>query len=172
MSHDVKALLRFANNVARRISRDPESESAAGNALARALRTYDGRVSIYGWITVCVRREVWGLLRKRYHPHRKQFGPIGQQRTNFSGNPQYLLGDTREYFDTIEGRETEPEVCPIREILGDDADLVFDRYVNERSYANMAADRGMNWYQLRLKLNGAVSRLRESQWAQQWNESY
>lgn len=66
MMENVAELLKFATNVAKRVWNDIEAESAAGNALFRALRTYDGRVSIKGWIAYCVRIEVQDHWR-RFH---------------------------------------------------------------------------------------------------------
>lgn len=65
-TYDVPELLKFATNVARRMWDDIEAESAAGNALNRALNTYDGRTSIKGWVSYCVRVEVRDLWR-RFH---------------------------------------------------------------------------------------------------------
>ena len=64
--YDTAKLLKFATNVARKMWDDIEAESAAGNALNRALNTYDGRVSIKGWVAYCVRMEVRDWWR-RFH---------------------------------------------------------------------------------------------------------
>ena len=60
----MEELLKFAKKIALRMSKDPEVESIAGNALLRALRTYDGRVHLYGWISVCVKMEVRDFWRR------------------------------------------------------------------------------------------------------------
>lgn len=149
-------MLRFAINVARRITRDTEGESAAGNALARALRTYDGRVHIHGWITVCVRREVYCALRKMYRPRRKEFGDVGAMVTNYYAEDASL-------FDMLPGREAEPNIDSVTELLDEETtQLLYDRYVYEHSYKHMADERGITWYQLRLRLQAAVSRLRQT----------
>lgn len=65
-THDTAELLKFATNVARKLWDDIEAESAAGSALERAIRTYDGRTSIKGWVAYCVRvavRDWW----RRFH---------------------------------------------------------------------------------------------------------
>lgn len=59
-------LLEFAINIAKKVWNDPEAESAAGNALHKAVLTYDGRISLKGWIAYRVRMEVRDWWR-RFH---------------------------------------------------------------------------------------------------------
>ena len=81
--HDVGKLLKFATRVARKVWDDIEAESAAGNALFRALRTYDGRVSIRGWIAYCVRVEVKDWWRRFHYTSAKMTRTVQHQTDAF-----------------------------------------------------------------------------------------
>lgn len=96
-------LLKFATNVARRVWNDIEADSAAGNALFRALRTYDGRVSIKGWVAYCVRVEVQGQWRKFHYTSAKMSRSVQHKNDAF-----WTRINAPERDDVIEFQEKFP----------------------------------------------------------------
>lgn len=66
MAEATQELLDFAIQVARNLWDDPEAESAAGSALLRAVRTYNGTTSLKGWVSYCVKMSVRDWWR-RFH---------------------------------------------------------------------------------------------------------
>lgn len=57
-------MLPIAVRAARRLWRDPEAESVAGEACIKAIRSFDGRGTLEGHVRYCVRVHIYHTWRK------------------------------------------------------------------------------------------------------------
>lgn len=135
---EITSELAYAVRVAKSMWNDPEAESAAGEALARANATYDGSVPRKRWIALCVRRQVWFEWRKMRDRH-----------STVTESVDILDFDTEE--------------IPVQ-VPREDWELLVSHYI-EREYIDVIARRmRVSVYKVRLLLERAVERFLSTRW--------
>lgn len=159
----VEHAVKYAQKIARKMSRDPEVDSLAGEAAWRALYTYDQKRNVklswwiahltkqavqYYWRRIAVLREREKLMDDLWWQEQSQLGRVAMR----AEHVDYGSDDNR----TLRHREWEE-----REIEVDRTDwqLLVELYVLGYPLDVVARQRGMSVGQAKEARNAAVSRL-------------
>lgn len=143
--HSTEELLSFATAVARKVWNDIEAESAAGNALFRALRTYDGKTSVKGWVAYCVKVEVKDWWRRFHYT---------------SGRKTHTLRHKADAFWVKIGAPAQDEVCEFQEDYPFYWTLLVERFVEKLPLDVLATRRGTTIKVVRQNIETGVELLK------------
>ena len=129
---DAKTLLNHATRTARAMSKDPEVESIAGEAVVWAMRTYDPSKGLTAlqWASYVTRQHVWQYWRSR------ACRPLEVTST---------LEPSCE--DTTDADDTHP-----------DFQLLVERYIDGVAEWSLARRAGVSTYAMHLRIEAAKAR--------------